>query len=500
VNSQQDSPRRRRAAAGPAVTDSEGAPFRRLRTGRRRAEPTAPFDQHGPAPETPEEAPEGDLASPVVEPSPTPVAASSHASAAVEETVEAEPELDHDDEAHAAVAAHDESHAIFGPDETDEHADEQSAPAHDDTLNHPPELAAALVLRKKRRRRRNVIMVSVFTIFVLALTAAGLFINGLLNTEPEDFDGPGEGEVTFVVAQGWGPNRVGDELVSQGIVASRDAFLEALSAADSESTEVHPGEYPLQTGLPARDAVDVLLGVGNAPVAYLAIDQNARLSAALEDIAEATGLEISELRELADAPETFGLDESYENLEGFLHPGEYRFPLESTAEDVLQMLVDATLETLEASGASDPDDAYRALTIASILQGEARTNDYAVVAGAIENRLKPDNRETGGLLQVDSSVIYGLDRYTLEFTAEEKADKSNPYNTYQHKGLPPTPIGSPGDAAIEAAVNPDENDYYYWVTVNIATGETKFAESYSEHRRNQQEYRDYCAANPGVCG
>ncbi|WP_146008964.1 endolytic transglycosylase MltG [Zhihengliuella halotolerans] len=500
MNSQQDSPRRRRAAATPAVTDSDGAPFRRLRTGRRRAEPTAPFDQHRPAPEAPEEASEGDLATPVVEPSPTPVAASAHASATVEETDEAEPELGHDDETHVAEAAHEEPNAIFGPSDADEHADEPFNEAHDYTLNHPPELAAALAQRKKRRRRRNIIMVSVFTIFVLALTAAGLFINGLLNTEPADFEGPGEGEVTFVVAQGWGPNRVGDELVSQGIVASREAFLQALSSADSENKEVHPGEYPLQTKLPARDAADVLLGVGSAPVAYLAINQNARLPAALEAIAEATGIELPELQELATAPETFGLDSSYENIEGFLHPGEYRFPVDSSAEEVLQMLVDATRDKLAAAGASDPDDAYRALTIASILQGEARTDDYAVVAGAIENRLKPDNRETGGLLQVDSSVIYGLDRYTLEFTAEEKADESNPYNTYQHAGLPPTPIGSPGDAAIEAAVNPDENDYYYWVTVNIATGETKFAESYSEHRRNQQEYRDYCAANPGVCG
>lgn len=491
MNSQQDSPRRRRAAAGPEIAESEGAPYRRLRSGRRRAEPTAPLDQHGPAPETPEESAAEDLATPVVGPAPAEELAEAQPApvpAAADDAAAAEPV---DDEALPTDFYQEEPHAVFAPDQTD---DEAYDPAH------PPELAASLALRKKRRRRRNAIMLSMFTVFVVALTVAGFFINGLLNAEPEDFEGPGQGEVQFVVAQGWGPNRVGDELVSQGIVASREAFLEALSSSDSESTEVHPGEYPMQTNLPAREAVDVLLGVGNAPVAYLAIDQNARISAALEEIAEATGLELSELQELADEPETFGLDGSYENIEGFLHPGEYRFPAESTAEEVLQMLVDATQDTLEAAGASDPDDAYRALTIASILQGEARTKDYAVVAGAIENRLDPGNNQTGGLLQVDSSVIYGLDRYTLEFTAEEKADSSNPYNTYQHQGLPPTPIGSPGDAAIEAAVNPERNDFYYWVTVNIATGETKFAETYDEHQRNQQEYRDYCAANEGVCG
>ncbi|GHD12159.1 endolytic transglycosylase MltG [Zhihengliuella salsuginis] len=486
MNDQQDSPRRRRAAVRPAVTESEGAPFRRLRSGRRRSEPTAPHDPLTSEPAAAGHDPADDY----------PVSAGEEPQTTGPDTTAAGPEepSEHEDQ-------HDDTAPEAGRPEHPE-GTEDAAPAAvsaEDAPVRPPELEAALAMRRKRRRRRNAIMVSVFAVFVVAVTVAGLYVNGLLNVEPEDFDGPGQGEVDFVVAQGWGPNRVGDELVAQGVVASRDAFLEALSAAEGDSKEVHPGEYPLQTNLPAREAVDVLLGVGSAPVHYIAIDQNSRLPAALENIAESTDLDLGELQELAAEPETFGLDASYENIEGFLHPGEYRFPVEDTAQEVLQMLVDATTEKLAELGATDPQEAYRALTIASILQGEARTEDYAVVAGAIENRLNPDNSETGGLLQVDSSVIYGLDRYTLEFTAEEKADASNPYNTYQHQGLPPTPIGSPGDAAIEAAVNPDDNGYYYWVTVNIETGETKFAETYAEHRGNQQEYRDYCAANPEVC-
>nr|WP_231366061.1 endolytic transglycosylase MltG [Zhihengliuella flava] len=343
-------------------------------------------------------------------------------------------------------------------------------------------------------------MLSVFTVFVLAATSVGLFINNLLNAEPEDFAGPGEGNVTFIVESGWGPNRVGSELVADGVVASQDAFLEALAASDAENTEIHPGEYELQTKIPASEAVEGLLGQANSPVHYVAIQANARLGAVLSNISDATGISLSELEQLAVQPDTFGLSADLDNLEGFLHPGEYRFDVDSNAEDILQMLVDATNEVLADEGITDADEAYRTLKIASIVQAESRQNDYPTVAGAIENRLDPNNRETGGFLQVDSAVVYGLDRYSLEFTAEEKADESNLYNTYTHAGLPPTPIGSPGQAAISAAANPDENDYYYWVTVNIATGETKFTDNYAEHQQNQQEYRDYCAANPEVCG
>jgi UPF0755 protein len=60
-------------------------------------------------------------------------------------------------------------------------------------------------------------------------------------------------------------------------------------------------------------------------------------------------------------------------------------------------------------------------------------------------------------------------------------------------------LGSPANAAIEAAAHPEDNGYYYWVTVNIETGETKFASNYQEHLRNQAEFRAWCDQNPDVC-
>lgn len=480
MNENDQSRRRRRAETSGPEDSGDGAPFRRLRSGRRRFEPTAPLDaeKHPGA-----ELADDDYAAPAGDD-------------AAEQALEAQP-ANFANEPEAAKRPH----PVHDPDSENEPtpvvepAVVAAVPVADDQR-----LQEALAARKKRRRRRNAVMLAVFAVFVLAATSVGLFVNNLLDAEPEDFEGPGEGNVTFVVEAGWGPNRIGAELVADGVVASQDAFLEALGASDADNTEIHPGEYELQQKIPATEAVEGLLGQASSPVSYVAIQANARLGNVLSDISDATGINLTELEELADQPEAFGLSAELENLEGFLHPGEYRFDLEAEPQEILQTLVDATNETLEAEGLTDPEDAYRALKIASIVQAESRQGDYATVAGAIENRLDPGNQETSGYLQVDSAVVYGLDRYSLEFTAEEKADESNAYNTYAHSGLPPTPIGSPGKSAIAAAAQPDENDYYYWVTVNIATGETKFADNYAEHQQNQQEYRDYCAANPDVCG
>lgn len=364
----------------------------------------------------------------------------------------------------------------------------------------PVDPSQAAAARKKRRRRRNVIMIGVLGGFIALVLVAVLFLQSVIDKfNPQDFEGPGGAAITFEVKQGWGPLQIGASLQDQNIVASKKLFVEALNLVEAESKTIHPGEYKLREQMPALAAATILVGQGNEKVGYVAIKQNTRIGGVLEEIAKSTDIPLAELEKLSVQPKAFGLPASLKNLEGFLHPGEYRFPLDANAKTVLKLMVDATLKELKDQGITDVDEQYRVLKIASILQAEARPDDYAIVAGALENRLHASNKETNGLLQVDSTVIYGLDRYTLQMTGDEKKDASNLFNSYVHKGLPPTPIGSPADSAIEAAVNPTPNDYYYWVTVNTNTGETKFAQTYAEHLVNQNEFRSWCAANTDVC-
>jgi UPF0755 protein len=101
-------------------------------------------------------------------------------------------------------------------------------------------------------------------------------------------------------------------------------------------------------------------------------------------------------------------------------------------------------------------------------------------------------------LRLDSTVIYAEDLETNTTTPEDRASKS-PYNTYRHKGLPPGPISAPGKASLEAAANPANGKWLYFVTVNFDTGETKFATTEKEFRKIEQEFQNWCQSHPGRC-
>ena len=148
-----------------------------------------------------------------------------------------------------------------------------------------------------------------------------------------------------------------------------------------------------------------------------------------------------------------------------------------------------------------PEDQRQELLIkASILEREVNIEQYyPMVARVIENRLTQPQAETVGYLNMDSTVLYGVGKVGGVPTANEVADESNPYNTYKHKGLPPGPISSPSDLALESMLNPADGDWLYFVTVNLDTGETKFAATLEEQEKNRALFDQWCTDNPGKC-
>jgi UPF0755 protein len=86
------------------------------------------------------------------------------------------------------------------------------------------------------------------------------------------------------------------------------------------------------------------------------------------------------------------------------------------------------------------------------------------------------------------------------FTTQAERDDPSEYNTYPHTGLPPGPIGSPGEKTIEAALNPADGNWLYFVAVNLETGETVFSETKAEHDRAVEKLREYCrSADDKIC-
>ncbi len=159
------------------------------------------------------------------------------------------------------------------------------------------------------------------------------------------------------------------------------------------------------------------------------------------------------------------------NPEGYLYPATYVVTPDMTALDLLRQMVaktvsveqDLDLATKAKALGYTPEEV---LTMASILEYEAsRDEDYPKVARVIYNRL-----DTGMPLQFDATVAYANDKTGTVYTSDAERPLDSPYNTYKNTGLPPGPIGSPGEKTIKAALNPSSGDQRFWVVVNLQHG------------------------------
>ncbi|WP_426762937.1 endolytic transglycosylase MltG [Pseudarthrobacter sp. 1G09] len=408
----------------------------------------------------------------------------------------------HDNAHYGQVHGDADYHHDLHAEEAGHHAGHSEDAHHADTAAHSLIAGAAATQvvgrpsKKVRRRRRLLALFLTLAVFVTAVAVGAQFLKPLLgSTKASDFPGPGSGQVQVTVDNGEGTRSVAMDLENKGVVANADTFLQAFSASGGT---LAPGDYTFKSQMKNKDAVDVLLGQDKGKVIYFALSAGLRVNESLQAISEGSGVSIQQLQALSNDPAQFGLPANAKNLEGYLAPGEHRFPLGTSAKDILQALVKVTVDELVSQGITDPAKQYQSVIVASIVQAEGGQAEYGDVAGAIYNRLKP-NDQTGGFLQVDSAVTYGLGTKSYNFTDEQRQDKSNPYNTYANPGLPPGPIGSPGKTAIDAAARPKTNDYLFWVTVNLDTKETKFAKTLAEHNVYVEQYNSWCRANVGRC-
>jgi UPF0755 protein len=189
-------------------------------------------------------------------------------------------------------------------------------------------------------------------------------------------------------------------------------------------------------------------------------------------------------------------------LEGFLFPATYFLPRHPVAGDVTAEMVHKFRETWQrvAPAESKPDTTglehgrpvVSVVTLASLVERETpKPEERPLVAGAFANRLRKNMR-----LQCDPTVIYALQdagQYKGMVTGADLHFPS-PYNTYEHAGLPPGPIGNPGEASLRAALAPAQTDYVYFVA-NTQGGHF-FAATLSEHNRNVTRYRRLLAGLP----
>lgn len=328
-------------------------------------------------------------------------------------------------------------------------------------------------------------------VVIAAIGSAFYFIRSPAPTE--DFAGAGTGETTITVARGDTITQIGRVLKEAGVVASVEAFVSAALVED-RGASIGPGTYTLRRGMSGEDALSLMLDPASRADSRLILPEGLRMAQTVSLAADATGLPSAAFDDVLANPDGLGLPEwAKDRPEGFLFPASYDLAGDESAEKVLQTLVQrfsqASTDLNLVNRARDAGlDPYEVLIIASIIQAEGQPDDFAKVSRVIYNRLADDM-----LLQMDSTTAYGLDTVDITLSAEQLASDS-PYNTYVVKGLPPTPINSPGEAAIEAALQPAKGPWLYFVTVNPDTGETKFTKSYDRFLEYKKQFQDYVAA------
>lgn len=324
---------------------------------------------------------------------------------------------------------------------------------------------------------------------VVLVVAAGAVVFLVTGTSEEQASAEGR-TVEVEIPEGASASQIADLLAEEGVIGSPLAF-KLLARFDDRVSRLQAGTYELEGGMSVGEVMEVLSEGPPPPDSFrVTIPEGWTVEQILERLAEAGPFDVDELEAALEAmtpPEWVPVDELPPEavvFEGLLFPDTYDFLADASAEEVLSRLVAETEKALDEVTPPEGMSRYDVLTIASLVEREARiSDDQPLISSVIHNRLAEGMR-----LQVDATVLYARGEHTDRVLFED-LEVESPWNTYLHDGLPPTPVASPGRGAIRAAADPPDSGYLYYVVEDIDTGAHAFAETPEEHNRNVQEFR-----------
>ena len=294
---------------------------------------------------------------------------------------------------------------------------------------------------------------------------------------------------TFVISRGETAGSIAQRLQDDGFIRSALAFSYLLYDTGRE-TSLQSGTYTISAALTPRELARVFEKAPSEQ-AVLRIIEGWRLSETAtavnkvfpgilaDDFMKAAVVGQRHNTVLAGlAPET--------SLEGFLFPDTYFFKPTATATQIVDALLDQfelrVGQTLRQAAVDRKTTIYDIVKLGSIVEREARDRkESATIAGVYSNRL-----DIGMKLDADPTIQYALGDWR-ELSLDD-LEVESPYNTYRVAGLPPTPICSPGQAALEGAAKPERHPYFYFVAKNDGTGDHAFAKTLEEHEANRVKY------------
>lgn len=353
--------------------------------------------------------------------------------------------------------------------------------------------------RKRRRRKR--INPLLYILFVLIASAILAGVGWLLVTDLCAFN---RGEVTTATVEITADDTiktVADKLHDAGLIEYK-WFFRLFAGVSHAKEKIGMGTYELNTDMDYRALiVGMQSSAGNmtAETVTVTIPEGYTVSQIIKLLAK-NGVSTEEA--LTEAAQTYqfsydfidNTSEDISRLEGYLFPDTYEFYVNMSEagkafEKLISNFYNKIDDELLAAAETRGYDLQDIITIASLIEKETDGSDQSRIASVIYNRLEGsgDKGGTYGLLQIDASLLYALPDHTGAITSEDLQTDSR-YNLYQYAGLPPTPIANPGLRAIQAALEPEQTDYYYYALGK--DGKHHFFATLSEHSAfvNSSEY------------
>ena len=343
--------------------------------------------------------------------------------------------------------------------------------------------------RKRRRRRRvNPLLYALCVVLSSAILAG---VGWLLASDLCAFNKEAMTTTVEITADD-SIGSVADKLQEAGLIKYK-WFFRLFAAVANADEKIGMGTYELNTEMDYRALIMAMQsssGNMNSNTVTVTIPEGYTVMQTIQLLAK-NGVATEEA--LLEAAKTYDFSydfidnasEDLSRLEGYLFPDTYEFYTNmSKPENALDKLLSNFNSKLDDDLLAEAEtrgyDLKDIVTIASLIEEETDGTDQANIASVIYNRLEGSGNKQGtyGLLQIDASLLYALPDHTGPITSADMQTDS-PYNLYQNAGLPPTPISNPGLASIDAALNPNSTDYYYYA---LGTdGKHHFSTTLAEH-------------------
>lgn len=323
------------------------------------------------------------------------------------------------------------------------------------------------------------VRVSVLFSVVLALILSGLYFAKAYYWGPHAKGG------IFFVPEGASLHHISEKLEREGQVHSGKAFKLLVVLKKAQGSLIS-GEYQIIHKMSSEEILN-LLSSGKVIERKFTIPEGFSFHKIAARMAKHKIGTLEENLQLFEDPELLAmLPFEAENLEGYLYPSTYAYHSQVSAKEIMKRMIRNFLhafdENLRLLAQEKNWSIPEVVTLASIIEKEtAVAEERPLISGVFHNRLK-----IGMLLQTDPTVIYGIKDFNGNISRSDLRN-NHPHNTYLHKGLPPTPIASPGRDSILAALKPEESEYYYFVSKG--NGHHAFSKTLDEHNRAVREYQ-----------